>query len=381
MFRAQRKIEAEDKDGLDIDGKPIAGPIGPDSKQLPSRNDPTVVNRIVLYVDDLDRCPPDKVVQVLRAIHLLLAFPLFVVVVAVDARWIRRSLKDQFKLMLSAGVQGTDDRSEKEADERDDASPTTRKASTDDYLEKIFQVPFWLQPLSDTGCRDLLTNLIPRDQTSGGRIEGNVQRQPDMAHDDGQVTSAPGGDIDSSRPANPAKPTKPTWTPVTAQPKTLQITDKEREYMLELAPIIGRSPRAVKRFINCYRLAKAMLDPDDLEWFASEDPNRECNFHGTMFLLAMVSGAPEIATFILDSLKHTSQKTSKKWLEDFRKSPPDHEDWRRAEPLIDALIRMPAVRNLKSLQAAADRVDRFAFTPIRARTESVRKEVAKSTSA
>src|SRR5690606_12021301 len=38
------------------------------------------VQRIVLYVDDLDRCPPARVVELLQAIHLLLAFPLFVVV-------------------------------------------------------------------------------------------------------------------------------------------------------------------------------------------------------------------------------------------------------------------------------------------------------------
>ena len=39
------------------------------------------IERVVLYVDDLDRCPPALVVQVLQAVHLLLAFPLFVVVV------------------------------------------------------------------------------------------------------------------------------------------------------------------------------------------------------------------------------------------------------------------------------------------------------------
>ena len=383
MFRAQRKIEADDKDGLDLDGKPIAGPIGTDGKALPSRNDPTVVNRIILYVDDLDRCPPNKVVQVLRAIHLLLAFPLFVVVVAVDARWIRRSLKDQFKLMLSAGEQGTDDRTEKEADERDDASPTTRKASTDDYLEKIFQVPFWLQPLSDDGCRDLLTNLIPRDPVPGRETQGNVDSPPNLSNAGAQLersTDAAGHEMnaDSTRRA---KAVKPTWTPVIAQPKTLQITDHERQYMLDLAPIIGRSPRAVKRFINCYRLAKAMLEPDGLEWFSPDNQNAAGNFHCTMFLLAMVSGAPEVATLILDSLKRSSEKTAKKWLDDFRKSPPDHDDWRRAEPFIAALIRMPGARNLKSLKDAADRVDRFAFTPIRARTESTRKEAAKSTTA
>ncbi len=39
------------------------------------------IDRIVLYIDDLDRCPEVKVVEVLQAVHLLLAYPLFVVVV------------------------------------------------------------------------------------------------------------------------------------------------------------------------------------------------------------------------------------------------------------------------------------------------------------
>jgi hypothetical protein len=244
-------------------------------------------------------------------------------------------------------------------------------------------VPFWLQPLGDDGCRDLLTNLIPSNPPSEAGSEGNVDNPPDRSNagvqlDRGRDAVGHEMNVDSGRPA---KPIKPTWTPVTAQPKTLQITENERQYMLDLAPIIGRSPRAVKRFINCYRLAKAMLEPDNLEWFAPDDKNVEGNFHCTMFLLAMVSGAPEVATFILDSLKRSSEKTSKKWLDDFRKSPPDHDDWPRAEPFLAALIRLPGGRTLKSLKDAADRVDRFAFTPIRARTESVRKEAAKSTTA
>src|SRR5450756_256402 len=52
---------------------------------------PPPLERIVLYIDDLDRCPPRRVVDVLAAVNLLLALPLFVVV-AVDARWLLRSL-------------------------------------------------------------------------------------------------------------------------------------------------------------------------------------------------------------------------------------------------------------------------------------------------
>lgn len=34
--------------------------------------------RVVLYIDDLDRCPPDRVVQVLEAVQLLVKTPLFI---------------------------------------------------------------------------------------------------------------------------------------------------------------------------------------------------------------------------------------------------------------------------------------------------------------
>ena len=33
------------------------------------------LERIILYIDDLDRCSDDKVMEVLEAVHLLMAFP------------------------------------------------------------------------------------------------------------------------------------------------------------------------------------------------------------------------------------------------------------------------------------------------------------------
>ncbi len=58
------------------------------------------IDRIVLYIDDLDRCPPNRVVAVLEAVHLLLAIPLFVVVVAVDPRWLRQAVDVHYQAML-----------------------------------------------------------------------------------------------------------------------------------------------------------------------------------------------------------------------------------------------------------------------------------------
>ena len=49
----------------------------------------------------LDRCKPSVVVNVLEAIHILLAFELFVVVVGVDVRWLKRALQEHSADSLS----------------------------------------------------------------------------------------------------------------------------------------------------------------------------------------------------------------------------------------------------------------------------------------
>jgi hypothetical protein len=66
------------------------------------------IDRVILYVDDLDRCPPAKVLEVLEAVHLLLALELFVVVVGVDPRWLQRSLRHQYRDLVTSGDPKTD---------------------------------------------------------------------------------------------------------------------------------------------------------------------------------------------------------------------------------------------------------------------------------
>jgi hypothetical protein len=75
------------------------------------------IDRIILYIDDLDRCPPRRVVEMLEAIHLLLAIDLFVVVVAVDPRWLLRSIAAHYRDLLHGGMRG-------------DAVPATRSGQT-----------------------------------------------------------------------------------------------------------------------------------------------------------------------------------------------------------------------------------------------------------
>ena len=83
-------------------------------------------------------------VEVLQAVHLLLALDLFVVVVGVDARWLLRSVESQYEKLLSqSGESRTDD----------------LRASPQDYLEKIFNIPFALPRMSAQSFNNLIISL------------------------------------------------------------------------------------------------------------------------------------------------------------------------------------------------------------------------------
>ena len=68
----------------------------------------------------------------LQAIHLLPAFDLFVVVVAVDARWLHRTVGQIYQGQLAEPDQGA-----------------TRLCHRRRLLEKIFQLQIWMGPFGN----------------------------------------------------------------------------------------------------------------------------------------------------------------------------------------------------------------------------------------
>ena len=117
-------------------------------------------DRIVLYVDDLDRCRPDHVVAMLEAVHLLLALDLFVAVVAVDARWLTRSLEVHYKDLL-----GT----EEHEDDRG-----LRVSTPQGYLEKIFQITYALGPMDPRRFSDYVRFLAANEGGVAGVLVGRI---------------------------------------------------------------------------------------------------------------------------------------------------------------------------------------------------------------
>ena len=105
--------------------------------------------RIVLFIDDLDRCEPNKVIDVLEALQLLVKTNLFVVVVAIDPRYVCRSLElRKYVDILNRST-----------------TPTGM-----DFLEKIIQIPYRVPMASP----DVMTGFI-KDQV--GPLETGMRNQ------------------------------------------------------------------------------------------------------------------------------------------------------------------------------------------------------------
>ena len=308
------------------------------------------IQRIVLYIDDLDRCPQDRVVDVLQAVHLLLAFDLFVVVVGVDPRWLERSLKGTYRRLI-------DDRSTSQSGFHH------QSATAQDYLEKIFQIPFTLPSVQTDGFSELLaknlrtkkelaaeqqkeaestspeSSLAPSpkseqttqtngDQPKHPEAEANNAEPPETAlpqepplpdepttstdgslmafHDtendnlnttDVHETEPPDSSATSSRPPldSPTESDGVSGNDVSGGggKQGYHIEPWERRF-LDRMHVFLDTPRVIKRYVNIYRLIRVGVKPQAFNAFVGQPDQHDAEHRVTAILLALDTGyAPE----------------------------------------------------------------------------------------
>jgi hypothetical protein len=269
------------------------------------------VDRIILYIDDLDRCPANKVMEVLQADHLLLAYPYFVVVVGVDPRWLLRSLETTYQAFQppardpsGGGVAGRG--------ELGDLWATT----PENYLEKIFQIPFNLRPMTVGGYKKLVAGLLepasesalhpsrgmpdvstrtpdaPGEQKLGPTtgidpLAGQSSKARPMAEGERSVPRSE--DTADERSSEPA----PEVDDILIHDDALVVKAWETAFAERLFAFVP-TPRAAKRFTNIYRILKAQVAREDLLQFegTSAVPG---DFQVPMLLLAILVKAPREA--------------------------------------------------------------------------------------
>jgi WD40 repeat protein len=281
------------------------------------------LERIVLYIDDLDRCPPRRVVEVLEAVHLMLALDLFVVVVAVDARWLIRSLEYHHHRLFGG---------RKARRLSGDGEPV---ATPIDYLDKIFQIPYVLLPPDSSATARYLHALLPipaarpapsQDEASTEAL--SVPRETDdepwdLADADGDFAVAPDPPAIAAPPAaadsrasgprrggesqfevDPPDPrplvSQPTDTPVVElRPQGLQLSAAEVEFMTRLGGLLP-TPRAAKRLVNVYRLVRIGIPDGELAAFVGDEKGGP--YQAVQVLLAILVGHPDAARQVFRAL-------------------------------------------------------------------------------
>ena len=95
------------------------------------------IDNLIVMIDDLDRCTPERVIETLEAIKLFLSVPKTTFVIAVDNQVIKYSIENKYP---------------KITEDSDDFS--------DSYIEKIIQLPIHIPELSEVDIKNYLLLLI-----------------------------------------------------------------------------------------------------------------------------------------------------------------------------------------------------------------------------
>jgi hypothetical protein len=213
-----------------------------------------VTGRILVLIDDLDRCEPAKAVEVLQAVNLLLNFRSFVVCLGIDARIITGAVEKHYEGLLGrAGASGYE------------------------YLDKIVQIPF---RIPEPGRADILTFIAgqlgdptkpepkpepehepPGDAGPTTTTETRDEAPPDppaeTPADDAPSGSEAADSLDRDRIlaaeqglAEPEPPPPP--------PADIAFTYAELEAFERFADHLRPNPRHLKRLVNVYRLVRSL---------------------------------------------------------------------------------------------------------------------------
>lgn len=210
-------------------------PVAEFRKDFSDLLDATNYKRLVVIVDDLDRCKPDRIIENLEAIKLFVNVPKTAFIIGADPRIVRHAI--EYKYGNSNPIQNDNSR------------------IIDDYLEKLIQLPYSLPKLSEPEVETYISMLICKreldyDKFMKAYLNFHEFRVKDKYSTYGLLNME--GVLESQDFEK-------------LKSNTISIPS--------LVPLITQSlygnPRQIKRFLNTYILRKRLSDIAKLEGFDS----------------------------------------------------------------------------------------------------------------
>lgn len=232
------KPDFRDQIGIMAD---IKSEIGFISQLLESRNK-NRQTRVVLFIDDLDRCEHRKAVEVLQAVMLLLAdrdgSP-FVVFLGIDARVIVRAIEENYgSVLVKAGINGYE------------------------YLDKIVQMPFVIPSSTSRDIGNYIESLIwSKEEKEQVESKFTTKEEREQNLDDRPRDEIKKDQTPAQTETNASQPTEKPVSQIQTEAVPVTFTKPEREALKRCQDDIVENPRKIKRIINIYRFVRLLFPP------------------------------------------------------------------------------------------------------------------------
>ena len=181
--------------------------------------------KVVVYIDDLDRCSENKIMEILQAVNLILASCEFFVFVGMDTEMIYRAIKSYYKGSVS------------------DHFPNN-------YLSKVIQISFYLPEISKDARKEYLGTLF----SPAARAELRSRQDPLRGGTD-NTSLGTTGVSDGTLHYDLSQVLKI----VPSQLKEAEDTADELQAFEDYSDYLDDNPREIKRRINIHRLIKLLL--------------------------------------------------------------------------------------------------------------------------
>jgi len=184
--------------------------------------------RVVVLIDDLDRCPDDKIMEVLQAINLILGESSFYVVLGIDTAMIYRAIESHY---------GGDDR-----------PLPPRFAET--YLQKIVQLPFHLpetNPAERSGFVARLFSDAAREAIHASEESGESPELPVAPRSEEELEWNRGALLQPH---------------VRMREQLVEDTATELRAYFDYQAYLADNPRELKRLVNVHRFVKIVLQQE-----------------------------------------------------------------------------------------------------------------------
>lgn len=193
----------------------------------------TNFKRLIVIVDDLDRCTPERIIENLEAIKLFLNVPKTAFVIGADPRIVKYAIEHKYK-------------NNKEIEEDNNRIVI-------DYLEKLIQLPYSLPRLSDSEVETYISMLICKKELEADKFNLILDGFK-LFRAKNKYSSFGLSNFESILDADDFKKVKSNIITIPS-----------------LVPLITSSlygnPRQIKRFLNTYTIRKRLAKVASIESF------------------------------------------------------------------------------------------------------------------